>query len=257
MMYGSFVESQKLVVRNFDLSLEGLSSMRLVVMADLHVGPYKKRDWIERVVETINTIPEVDMVLVPGDFVYGSSTVFGQELTPLSRLAYPLYATLGNHDHDLDATINGPQEEGVRKALTDAGIIELNNASVDLDLVQIVGLDDNEFGFHDVDKAFESVDPEKGTVLLVHSPDILDEIQDRKVDLVITGHTHCGQIRIPGYGALPMTIPTRNGKKYERHLYQFPNRSLFITCGVGEVGPRARLFNPPEVVVLHINQKNK
>ena len=106
----------------------------------------------------------------------------------------------------------------------------------------IVGLDDNYWGFHDLKKAFSDVPKNTPTILLAHSPDIVDELtEDRKPNLILSAHTHCGQIRLPFLGALPFTIPTQNGKKFEGGLYDLGKTKLFVTCGVGETGTRARL----------------
>jgi len=114
-------------------------------------------------------------------------------------------------------------------------------------------VDDNDTGFHDLEKTFKNTGDEP-KILLAHSPDIVDDLDKKNIpDLILSGHAHCGQIRLPVIGALPFIIPTKHGKSMNRHLYNLENTKIFVTCGVGEVGTRARLFNPPEVVVLKIN----
>ena len=91
-----------------------------------------------------------------------------------------------------------------------------------------------------------------GKILLAHSPDIIDEFNSKnKPDLIITGHTHCGQIRLPFFGALPGVIPTDHGKEFDKHFYA--DKNLFVSCGVGESGPPFRFWNPPEINILEIN----
>ncbi|HEY5714359.1 MAG TPA: metallophosphoesterase [Candidatus Gracilibacteria bacterium] len=258
-IWGSYFESRMLVLREFDLDIEAFPTMRIVVVSDLHVGPYKKDAWVARVVKGINAIERVDGVFIPGDFVYGDSEYYAPFLKPLENIKAPLYVTLGNHDHHKDPEKNEHQAKYVNQNLEDLGILPMNNLSKyweDKSLT-IIGLDDNDLGYGDLDKALEGVDRAKPAILLTHSPDIMDEVGEYLIPdtsyLILSGHTHCGQLRIPGYGALPLTIPTVNGKKYEKHYYKEDNKHLFITCGVGEVGPRGRFFDPPEMVILNIN----
>ena len=75
--------------------------------------------------------------------------------------------------------------------------------------------------------------------------------EKHNIDLVLAGHTHGGQIRLPFIGAVP-TLPTAIDDSYDKGLFQFDSFKLFITSGLGEVGPRARLFNPPEIVKLKL-----
>ena len=253
--YGSFVEPRRLVVREFEIENSRLPSMRVALVSDIHVGPYRGEDWVRRVVERVNGLG-VEAVFLPGDFLFGKAGKFSDELEPLRDLNVSVkIATLGNHDHGVFEPFATEQPLAVSRALRDFGILELKNQSYfwgEKD-VWVLGVDDNDFGFHDLRKAFAGVD-DRPKILLAHSPDIVDELSDGVLpDLVLSGHTHCGQIRVPFLGALPFTIPTRSGKKFEGGFYEVGEVDLFVTCGVGEVGPRARLFNPPEIVVLSVN----
>ncbi len=254
--YGSFIEVKRLVVREFDIQDDRLPTMKIVVITDIHVGPYKDSKWVQRVVEKINKLDSIDAIFIPGDFVYGPAKIFGSDLAPLKNLNIPLkIATLGNHDHRLTELANTIQHQAVSSNLKKFGIRELKNESFYWTQkgIWIMGMDDNDRQFHSWRQTYLGTDIQP-KILLVHSPDIVDELaDDQRPNLIISGHTHCGQIRVPGIGALPGTIPTNNGKKYERHLYDLGVSKIFISCGVGEVGPRARLFNPPEIAVLRIN----
>ncbi len=254
--YGSFIEPKNLVVNEFEIQDERMPSLRIAVISDIHVGPYRKSDWVQKVVDRVNALQDIDLVLMPGDFVYGRAEKFVGELAPLKNLAVSLkFATLGNHDYDIVEPENSLQSQAVSFALEENGIQELKNESYfwgDKGL-WILGMDDNYLGYHDWEATFRNT-LSFPKILLAHSPDIMDEVDEEYLpDLIISGHTHCGQIRLPWLGALPFTIPTENGKKYERHLYEKKGTKIFISCGVGETGPRARLFNPPEIDVLDIN----
>ena len=84
--------------------------------------------------------------------------------------------------------------------------------------------------------------------LLSHNPDFVETIRDRRVGLVLSGHTHGGQIVLPGYGA-PI-VPSRYGQKYLYGLVQGPCCQVFVTRGVGTVTPPVRFLCRPEVVLI-------
>ncbi len=249
--YGSYVEPRKLVVNEFPIAVPNLPHLRIAVVADIHVGPYKKADWTQKIVDALNALQDIDLLVMPGDFVFGGAGKFTPELAPLKDLKIEKkFATLGNHDHDTVEPRNTVQSTLVSTALRDLGITELKNSRYfwEEQGIWVAGVDDNDLGYDSLDQAIGTVEQPK--ILIAHSPDIVDEVTN-KPDLIISGHTHCGQIRLPWMGALPFTIPSHNGKKLERHWY--PDKNVFVTCGVGEVGPRARLLNPPEIDVLEVN----
>lgn len=249
LFFGHFLEPYRLVNREFNISIEGVPSQTIAVVSDFHVRQGKGTAFVERVVDRLNELENIDYIVIPGDFLYGHPDDVLEALQPLENIIKPTYFTLGNHDHELV----GKELEGsiTGEYLKSLGLIDLNNASHAFKDRWVSGLDDN-YTHHD---HFHDIESGKEDILVVHSPDIVDYIPEQyDPKLIITGHTHCGQIRVPWYGAMPGIIPTKNGKKYERHLYEYkPNRWLFVSCGVGEVGPIARFFNPPEVVVLRIN----
>lgn len=254
--YGSFIESNRLIVREFQLENTGLPTMRAIVVGDFHLGPYKSEKWVQKVTNKINQQSNIDVVLVPGDYLYGDGSFYADQIKPLADIKWPLYATLGNHDHADHEPENTHQSTAVRTAFAKYGIRELQNQLIAHSTlpVAIIGVDDNDLGFDDLSAAYSEVLDTTPRILIAHSPDIVQDLRKEKLtaNLIVAGHTHCGQIRFPLIGAVSSTIPTRQSKAYERHLYQTEVGSLFVTCGVGEVGPRARFLNPPEIVILDI-----
>ena len=85
-----------------------------------------------------------------------------------------------------------------------------------------------------------------------HNPDaVLSEITVEKADLVLSGHTHGGQIRLPWLGSIS-GMPNILGREYDLGLFDYQGTNLLISAGLGETGPRARLFNPPEIILLNL-----
>jgi len=254
---GSFYFPQHLIVNNYHLINNNLPKLKIALISDLHVGPYRKKAWIQQIVNKLNNIPNLEAVFIPGDFIFGGIQ-FTQELAPLKNLKIPIiFATLGNHDHYPTEPLNSYTANGVSQALKKFNIPELKNQSYfwQEKNIYIVGLDDNDLKYHDLDQAFKNIPQNSKKILLAHSPDIIDELTFTfNPNLILSGHTHCGQVRLPLLGAIPGTIPTKYGKQLEKHHYQInKNQDLFITCGTGEVGTRLRTFNFPEISVLSIN----
>jgi predicted MPP superfamily phosphohydrolase len=103
----------------------------------------------------------------------------------------------------------------------------------------------------DYKKAVANIDATAPQIVLSHTPDIILK-NIASADLILSGHTHGGQIRLPGIGAIP-EIPTFLGRQYDEGLFNLGDQQLFITRGVGESGTRARLFCPPEISILTID----
>ncbi len=247
--YGSFVEPKILTVHTQDISLSTspTQSLRVVLIGDIHAGPYRGEAWVRTVVEK-TMAEQPDLILLVGDFIYDdpSQTVI---LGPLGDLSAPLgvYAVLGNHDYE------GWQPEIITQTLEALHIEVLENESVSIGItgITLVGISDLWFAA-DLSKALEGIEEEDNVILLSHNPDVVLDEESRLADLVLSGHTHGGQIRLPWIGSIP-PIPDELGRAYDRGFYLYEGLPLFVTAGVGETGPRARLWNPPEISLLTIS----
>lgn len=258
--YGSFIEPQMLVVREQTIILDDKSTetLRAVLVSDFHLGPYKKTAFVEKVVTKILELTP-DVVFIAGDFVYDNTEQI-QYLDPLKNLKAPLgvFAVLGNHDYGQ----GGPgmilekgdnRVKAVREKLETLGVRVLVNNFYDIKKGEknliLFGVDDVWSGRAEILKVSDAFDAK---IVLSHNPDIIHKAVRHGVNLVLAGHTHGGQIRLPGIGSVP-DIPDELGRAYDRGLFQFEKGTqLFITSGLGETGPRARLLTPPEIVLLNI-----
>jgi uncharacterized protein len=273
-----------------------LADLELVLVSDIHVGPLKQESFVEKLVSHLNEVAEgkknskKDLKLVmPGDFI-ASEFEEAALLYPLAGLSseFESYAVLGNHDFNLTAQKSqakiktdvrfknrSDKEERkligkeVARVLTDTGIKVLRNEGEVIQngkpRVIIVGIDDVWSDSVDLEKALNGVEKSDYVVLLCHNPEVVADITAdkdfvEKVDLVLAGHTHGGEIRLPAIPfllekGLPLfPLPTKIGQKYDKGYFEYKGKygtvPLYITSGVGETGTRLRLFNPPEIVVL-------
>lgn len=258
--YGSFIEPQRITITERDILLPLKQPLRIVVLSDFHVGPYKGRRFLERAVDKTNALFP-DVILLAGDFLYDDSSPLSA-LSPLTRLRATLgtFAVLGNHDtgHIL-SLLHTPERRddrtiAITAVLEDMGISVLQNTSRTISLgaerLAIAGVMDLWAGTDSTQNALEGIPVRTTTILLSHNPDIALNPKSHQAHLIAAGHTHGGQIRLPWFGPLPR-IPTRLGKKYDQGLFRIDDdTTLAITRGLGESFPRARLFAPPEILLL-------
>ena len=188
-----------------------------------------------------------DLILLGGDYVHRHPRYIAPGIAELGKLQSRLgrFAVLGNHDNWED----GP---ATKTALAASGITELTNTGVWLTRegtrLRICGVGDLWTDGQDLDAALGSASDDDAVILLSHNPDYVETLSDRHVGLVLSGHTHGGQVVVPGYGA-PI-VPSRYGQKYVRGLVQGPTCPVFITRGVGTISPPVRFCCRPEVVLI-------
>jgi len=245
-VYGSFIEPRMLVVREQPVAIDaGDASLNVVVVSDLHLGRYRDAAWTRRVVRRINTL-QPDVVILLGDLVDGRSG--HHDLAPLAELQTRLgtYAVLGNTDYKQGAV-------DIRHAVERYNVEVLTNEWVRLgeDGPVLAGLDDIWFGQPDWEQALADIPEDVPVILAVHNPDEANRAEFHGVDLMLSGHTHGGQIRLPLIGPV-VSPPTTLGRHYDRGMFAYGAMNMFITSGAGESGVRARLFNPPEIVRLDV-----
>lgn len=246
--WGSFVEPRLLMVREETVAVSSAPqrTLRAAVVSDIHAGPYKGKGWVSEVVEAVNA-EHPDVVFLVGDSI-SNSPADALALEPLRGLVAPMgvYAVTGNHDYEDGAA------EYVAATLETLGVRMLRDSSVRIadGKIVLVGVNDLWNGGN-IYRAVSGLRAEDTIILLAHNPDAVLDPETAVVDLVVAGHTHGGQIRLPFWGSVPH-IPTDLGNTYDKGLFVYNGEQLYITAGVSETGTRARLFNPPEISVLNI-----
>ncbi len=227
--------------------------VRLVLMSDLHVaGPETPPSRLARVVGQVNAL-HPDLVLIAGDFVTEkrtATTLYGADaaIAPLAGLHPRIgtFAVLGNHDHWLDA-------KTVRAALAKARITVLDNSAVRVGPLAIGGIDDEYTEHADPPSVVAALGRIGGVpVILSHSPDIFPLIP-ATVPLTLAGHTHCGQIVLPIYGAI--TTASKFGERYRCGVIEEGGRKLVVTAGIGTSILPFRLGAPPDLWVIELRGK--
>lgn len=231
------------------------NGLRLAVIADLHAGSlYIDAKKIDRIVALTNAA-KPDMILLAGDYVTtgprgNHRRMPLEEIAPrLAKLKAPLgvYALIGNHD----------RWDGAAHAMATlkaAGLTVLENDARHMrfrgQAMAIVGIGDFYTHASDIPKAFANIPAGQSALCFTHSPDIFPALPQRCV-LTVTGHTHGGQVALPFLGR-PI-IPSAYGQRFAAGLIQEANKSLFVSTGIGTVGPPIRFGTPPEISLLELN----
>lgn len=263
-LYSGEVARHEISVEEHTVHLDRLPDafrgMRILQISDIHYMEFTESFFVREVVDHVNRL-KPDMVLITGDFVtYGPIRIpetrihksFALRHMPelasiLSNIQCPLrYTSLGNHDQ----MVNG---RAIWNILVDHGLPCLVNQAVPLEKdgqrVWLVGLGSACVGDAKPDQAIpaSSSRNKEAVIVMAHEPDILPEIAKYDADLMLSGHTHGGQIRIPFLP--PMFLP-QYGKRYVEGWFHYGRTQLYVNRGVGAIGLPLRLNCPPEITVF-------
>lgn len=257
-VYGRFLEPRRITLTRYRLPLGGPEALRIAIVSDLHVGSHKRTPFIRSLVRRLRAL-QPDMILLVGDFLDDDASSI-DHLAPLADLQAPhgVFAVLGNHDTGRYVDMRGRPFRGadrgdeVEHFLARRGITVLRNAVTQAGGITIAGL--NELWSvtpEELRSVLLQIDPASPSILLSHQPDLIhwdDHVQ--RATLIISGHTHGGQIRLPLLGPI-LPIPSALGRRFSRGLFPVGERTtLLITHGVGEALLRARFCAPPEIVLV-------
>jgi predicted MPP superfamily phosphohydrolase len=266
--YSWRVEPTWLTTREVAIPVAGLppafDGFRIVQISDLHHSAVVPTDYLRSAVATANSLSP-DLIAVTGDFITrGDHFVEGAaEIVSTLRAPAGVFAVPGNHDYeDSDPQgrfiLSDSTCTHLTEALSRSGIVTLRNRPTEIrkagQSLQLVGCDDPWYGLFDPAAAFKGVDPSRPVVVLSHNPDTIDKITDpaagRRADLVLCGHTHGGQVRLPVYG--PPVVPVVR-KDLTYGLYRQGSTQLYVNPGLGYTY-RVRFNCRPEVTALTLRR---
>lgn len=242
--YGAAYERHRLVRIEQDVPVSGLppalDGLRLGLISDIHHSNTVAAEQVARAVDLLHAA-RPDLVVLGGDYVTYGDRAFvepvAELLAPLAAAPCGSYAVLGNHDDDRD----------MPAALSRHGFAVLKDqrttVSIRQESVDLVGIRFWTRRIQHLTQVLKGTGPT--TILLAHDPRRLAQAAQLDVPLVLSGHTHGGQMLLPGVGAIAAReFPVLAG--FAREL----NTSLFVTRGVGTVYVPVRINCPPDVAVL-------
>ncbi len=255
------IEPEWLEVVERELPLAGLpggfAGRRLIHISDLHCSTTVSRKYLERCIRRVNHL-KPDIVVLTGDYVtHDALGRFRERVTELlSELKAQLgvYAVMGNHDYGVYSSLgsggNGNVDD-LAQRLENAGVRVLRNAAeaitVDDKRIWLVGLGDIWAKDARPDIAFATVPQRELRLLLAHNPDTIDHLGNYEYSVMLCGHTHGGQVKIPFLG--PPILPIRN-RQYHAGMFEVAQgKRLYVNRGLGRLG-RVRFNCRPEITVF-------
>lgn len=239
-------EVKDTIVRIKDFPFNGFT---IVQLTDMHIGRTIKRDFVEEIVVRTNAT-HPDMIVITGDLCDLPAEKISRDLEPLKSLKAPVFFVTGNHEY-----FHGV--ESILREVQALGMTPLTNSSIRFgdgqDSFNLVGLNDlagERFGSRppDAEDAYQGLDLTKPTIVLSHQPKSISLLDGKRCDLMLSGHTHGGQI-------FPFGLLVRLDQPYLAGLHQHePGKQIYVSRGTGYWGPPLRVLAPSEISRIVITQ---
>ena len=242
---------------------ETFESFRICQLTDIHHGRFVNIEYIDGLVEMVNGL-KPDIIVLTGDYVdnsqYPLTSYFISNSLPyidpcigaLGRLTanFGVFAVLGNHD-------NLRYLEKIRMSFLNYNITLIENTRQLIEkegkTICIAGVGDLWGGVQDLKSALKDIPSDIPRILLSHNPEYAEKMpKNERVDLVISGHTHGGQIRIP-FSFAPFLF-SKYGQRYSGGLVELEHTQVYVSRGIGVIPPPIRFNCPPEVPLLTLRR---
>src|ERR1051325_8857384 len=239
---------------------------KVTFLSDIHSGPFMDVDDLKRVVKITNDLKS-DVVLIPGDFVTSHINEMPPLLEAISELHAPLgvYACTGNHDYYAGV-------DSVSRGIEDSPIELLRNSNVKIEAdgqpLYLLGVDDDDAAgvekyvegktAHHIEAAYKGIPNNAATILMCHKPYHFEAFARTNVGLMLSGHTHGGQIVLGRFGGTTLTFCSL-ASKYVDGIY-LPQESksqtqMYVSRGIGVVGLPIRINCPAEITQITLAAK--
>ncbi len=253
--YGVLIRRRWFRVVDREVRVAGLpdafDGLRVAHLSDLHVGTLTPRSWGLRWARAANAASP-DLTVVTGDLVTSGSAYNEAVADVLGELRAPLgvFSSMGNHDYfgDEEPLVAGLRGRGVHVLRNEGVVVEKDGARL-----WLAAIDDTWTRRDDLGRALAERPQGLPTLLLAHDPKRFDQAADVGVELVLSGHTHGGQVAMP-FAARALNL-ARIGYRYSLGFYERGRSTLYVHPGLGTTGPPMRLGAAPEVTILVLRHR--
>lgn len=245
-----WLELKETTIINKDLPAP-FENTKIVFISDIHHGPFFSRKRVRNLVQQINNL-NPDIILLGGDYVHRDSMYIQPCFEELKNLKATIgkFGVLGNHDHWEGAELT-------RKFAGDAGIRLLDNRAEWVynngERIKIGGVGDMFEDIQDINPTTSDVREQDFVILLSHNPDFAEKIKTHNIDLVLSGHTHGGQVTL--FGLWAPLVPIKNKQKYRTGVVDTGYTKVVISNGVGTIAPPARFFARPQINIISLKKE--
>ena len=258
--HARFVAPYRPICDEMPMPLPGLSAglvgFRILQLADLHIKSDRSMRHLREVVERVNQMG-VDLVVITGDLVSSSFQRVREVTDALGQLKPRTLVSFGNHDYNVSPMPYAACDlaDALEAGLSKHGLEVLRNRALPIerggDRLWIAGLEDFWSGKFSIDKALAAIPTGEPIIALSHNPDTGPLLAQRGVHWILAGHTHGGQIRLPGMR--PLMLPIDN-KRFASGLFELGESRMFVSRGVGQRVP-VRFRCPPQVTTFILENK--
>ncbi len=237
-------------IKNIFIQIKNLQQdIKIVHLSDIHIGLFLQKKFLKELVKKTNA-QNPDIVVITGDIIDKKASQIGDIFTPLQDIQakYGTFYVPGNHEYFF-----GVRE--IIEKIKQQGVTVLGNSSQQVGDINLSGVYDLA-GFRlnhelspNLDEALANTNPDLPTILLAHQPKFIKFIQkNHRIDLMLSGHTHGGQI-------FPFSLLVLLDQPYLHGLYQHTEKmQIYVNSGAGFWGPPIRFAAPAEIAVLHLTK---
>lgn len=220
-------------------------------LSDLHEKQFGKNQ--DKLMQQVNST-KYDIVVITGDLLSKYKNSISASIELINRLnSKPIYFVSGNHEW-------WANYDEFKELLLNNGVEVLDNRAEKITKdgkhIWLAGVDDPYLHKDRLDKALEDIDTQAPKVLLAHAPEIFSSAVKEKIDLVLVGHTHGGQIRIPLYGGALIAPGQGMFPKLDYGLFKHEDTTMIINSGLGESILPVRINNRPEIGLIELIVNN-
>ena len=265
MSFGTEFSTEFFDVVNVDIELNNLNlafnNYKIINLTDIHIGQWLNPEYLEGVVEYVNTL-KPDMITLTGDYVSYILEGYEEDLKKSFKKLKAKdgkLAVLGNHDHWLGAS-------EIRNILKKADVKDLSNDVYTLKksekndnhekLLNIAGVDSYTVGADNLDSVLKKLPNQGAAILLAHEPDFAKiSSESGRFGLQISGHSHGGQFIIPGTNIAPFRGP--KSTRYPVGKYKVKNMIQYTSRGLGTNTFWMRINCKPEITLFHLKSNEK
>ena len=252
-----FIEPYWLQIKKIDITDEDIPEafhdIKIVFLADIHHGPFYSIERVRKLVNTVNSL-KPHMIFLGGDYVYRDAKYIKPVFEELKNLYAPdgKFGVMGNHDHWQDKNLT-------LQSMKEAGITDLDNNSMWIykngEKIKIGGVGDVMTDTQDINPTVQDVKEKDFVILLSHSPDYAEELNNYKIDMMLSGHTHGGQVTF--FGLWTPFIPSKYGDKYRTAIINTEYTKVIVSNGIGTVIKPVRFCARPQILVIYLRRSVK
>lgn len=253
--YGIYMGQTSPIYDTVNIAVKNLSTpLKIVQLSDVHISTLMTEDKVEKIVDKVNATSP-DIIVLTGDIVDTKTKFANEAIDELKNLKanYGIYYVLGNHEyyHDTENIIQKLKDIGFKVLINENDIVKINDKPI-LNIAGVADLMGNKMGFlkPDINKTLEGIDTNIPTILLSHQPKIIEQTQDKPIDIILSGHTHGGQI-------FPFSLAVLLDQPFIKGLHKINhNQIIYINQGTNLWGPPMRIGTHYEITLIDLIPQN-